>query len=703
MGLKQDIVVVSEFSVKTPSGGTRGGTPGQYVERYMARGDAVEDLTPVRLDDPDLYVTRYMARKDATEKYDSVGRIKAGMRDAQKLGGIAFGSSGKYDDGDVSMSHRKVKRVSKDIQKQFEAGKTVMKTVLSFDLSYLKRMGIVEPDFEPQRRGDYRGNVDQLKLRLAIIDGMKKMGKRFDDLEWVGVIQVDTMHVHCHLCMVDKGQGRQMGNGEQKGKLDETDKRTLRRSIDMNLDEMSPVKMLASNVAYDRRNARCFIKKFTHAVMERNGTSQLLLACLPDDKNVWRAGTHRREMKKANAIVREYVEAVLAQPDSGYKEALREIESYALTRQSREGLKGAEFRKLISQGRERLITDCMNGVYAVLSTIPSYEKNVTTPMLDVMSMEYTEMAEATSDPMIEFGFKLRSYSSRLQHHKKEKHKYKDAMREFEEAEAAGNVAPDAHVLYDFYKFEEEYNAELMAKYQHFLAFLPPTEEYESDFETLMSERDKLVKLKQMMADKGMKRRGAESAEDYGLKVYDTAGGHWMVDNPRRLEQRRDAFESLYETHVGEFKDKLADMGMSMIEDGEKQVVRTTPPYEFDDVKALDLHHLGYDFPYDAPISKPNVDAFVAKAHEREMKLNAAVKYLRSSRQGFIVSQLPVQDVTSMVEYADMLSRGNKVIESKKAGNGGKGKKRDTVSLDMSFDEDMKQAIRAVINSVEFNE
>ena len=119
--------------------------------------------------------------------------------------------------------------------------------------------------------------------------------------------------------MVDKGQGRQMNNGEQKGKLDETDKRTLRRSIDMTLDDMSPVKMLASNIACDRRNARCFIKKFTHAVMERNGTSQLLLACLPDDKNMWRAGTHRREMKKANAIVREYVEAVLAQPDSGYK------------------------------------------------------------------------------------------------------------------------------------------------------------------------------------------------------------------------------------------------------------------------------------------------------------------------------------------------------------------------------------------------
>lgn len=53
MGLKQDIVVVNEFSVPTVDGGSRGNTPGDYVIRYMARNGATEDLTPVRYDDND--------------------------------------------------------------------------------------------------------------------------------------------------------------------------------------------------------------------------------------------------------------------------------------------------------------------------------------------------------------------------------------------------------------------------------------------------------------------------------------------------------------------------------------------------------------------------------------------------------------------------------------------------------------------------
>lgn len=71
MGLKQDIVVVNEFSVKTPDGGTRGGTPGAYVERYMARTDAVEDLAPVRINDNDSYIRKYMMRREATEQMDA--------------------------------------------------------------------------------------------------------------------------------------------------------------------------------------------------------------------------------------------------------------------------------------------------------------------------------------------------------------------------------------------------------------------------------------------------------------------------------------------------------------------------------------------------------------------------------------------------------------------------------------------------------
>ena len=184
MGLKQDIVVVNEFSMKTGSkGGTRGGTPGDYVLRYMARKGATEELTPVRLEDQDAYVTRYMARREATETFDTVSGVKQGMRSAQGLGGVAFGSTGRDDPGDMSMSDRKIRRVSKDIQRQFDEGKTVLKTVLSFDTEYLRRMGVVDAGFEPRNRGDFRGNIDQMKLRLAVMDGMRKLGRKFDDLE----------------------------------------------------------------------------------------------------------------------------------------------------------------------------------------------------------------------------------------------------------------------------------------------------------------------------------------------------------------------------------------------------------------------------------------------------------------------------------------------------------------------------------------
>lgn len=48
MSLKQSVVIVSEFTVKTPDGGgSRGASPGEYVLRYMARMGATEDLTPV--------------------------------------------------------------------------------------------------------------------------------------------------------------------------------------------------------------------------------------------------------------------------------------------------------------------------------------------------------------------------------------------------------------------------------------------------------------------------------------------------------------------------------------------------------------------------------------------------------------------------------------------------------------------------------
>lgn len=701
MGLKQNIVVVNEFSVKTPSGGTRGGTPGQYVERYMARADAIEDLTPVRLDDNDAYIRRYMMRREATESFDDVNGVRRGIRDAQKLGGVAFGMTGRGDIGDISLSHRKVRRMSRDIQDAFESGKTVLKTVVSFELSYLKEMGVVPEDFEPKRRGDYRGNVDQMKLRLAIMEGMDKLSRGFDDLEWVGVIQVDTMHVHCHLCMVDKGDGRLMPDGTQRGKLSDNDMRVLRRGIDSGLGGMQAIKMMASNVTYDRRNARCFIKKFTHQAMATNGPAQFLLACLPEDKRLWRAGTNRKEMRKANAIVRDYVEEVLAQPDSGYDVAMREIDEYARARKDREDLTGRQYRQLVDNGRERLIRDCMNGVYSMLCQVEPSKMKVRTPMLDVMSMDYQDMAsEAVVDPMMEFGFRLRSYSSRLSHHRRERQKYHDARVGYEKARDDGMVSQDSKPLYDFYKEEEEYNAMLMAKYQHFLNFLPPRDDYEEEFDAIMAYREKIRAVHAMANDKNLKRLSPDSAEDYGFRIYEQHGGRFVVTAPDILDKRVEDMLDTYYKKTEDFQYRLEDYGLMLEGDEHSLRVTKSPAYEFDDVKSLDLHHLTYDFPYDVPVSKVNLDMFRRCAQHRYETFKAAENYLEASGQGDYVREMPKADVETMKQMADAYDTGDGILVSRKGGSSGKRHSGRTTSLDDNLDVTMRLAIRATVQSME---
>lgn len=135
MGLKQDIVIVNEFSVLLPGGkGSRGATPGDYVTRYMARAQATESLAPIQRLRTDDFILRYTARESAVGRVGiSRGATKHEMRQAQGDGGVAFGY------GSVSLSDEQLKAASKDIQHYFDAGHTVLKTVLSFDEEYLRK------------------------------------------------------------------------------------------------------------------------------------------------------------------------------------------------------------------------------------------------------------------------------------------------------------------------------------------------------------------------------------------------------------------------------------------------------------------------------------------------------------------------------------------------------------------------------------
>ena len=686
MGLKQSVVIVNEYTIKTgDKGGTRGGTPGDYVLRYMARVGATEDITPTKLQEFDTNLTKYVARERATNLFDDIPSMKQSMRNAQRYGGVAFGY------GDVALSDARLKRVSKDIQSQFDAGKTVMKTVLSFDEEYLREHGLISKDFHCRKRGDFRGHIDQLKLRMAIMNGMEKLSRHYDDLQFVGVIQVDTKHVHCHLAMVDRGRGSLMPDGTQRGKLTEKEKLSIRRGVDMYLDAKQTVKMMSSSVVYDKRNALCYIKKRTHQMMAQQGFSQFLLACLPENRNLWRAFTNRKEMRKANSLVRDYVVQLLEQPQSGYRDAMNSVIAYADYRRDREDLSSDEHAQLIRDGQERIVTECMNGVYAVVKQIPESERQVRTPMLEMMSQDYEDMAsQAVNDPLIEFGFKLRSYASRLDFHRKEYHRFESYHEQYEQAETH---TKDAEALDAYFQLEMRYNQMLMVKYQYFLSFLPPDEKMEEEFEALMEQKDRLRNLRMMSEDKAFQRMLPENAEEYGIRVYGQYGGRRVKAQPEVIATRIRNMEQDVFDQEQRFRKKLQDYGMDY--NGSAVVRRKL--YPFEDVKALDLHHITYDFATDVPVSKPYLDEFVKMANERYDAFQKAKLYLEGTGQHTELESLPEQDVMVMKEYADRFGTTGILPSSRKAGS--QFRQSRTVRLGKNYEKDLQMAVRAAVASM----
>ena len=495
MFLKQAIIVRNEFSTRGAGGkGSRGSSPAAYMD-YMTRDPATENVTPIRLKTADSLQQRHLNRESAMEE-ESLPKLKLKLKKVQSRAGVAFCND------TISMSQEQLQTKKREMEQAFQSGHTWFKTVLSFSPEYLEEMGIVEPGFVCRKKGGYRGHVDQMKLRAAIMHGLGRMGQNFDNLQYVGTIQVDTWHVHCHLSMMDMGQGQLASDGRQRGKLSAKDKSLLRRGVDSYLDENQMVKHMSSNVQYDRHNTVCYVKRFAHQAMDERGTLQFLLACLPDDSRLWRAGSNRKEMQKPNYIVRSYVNELLSRPGSGYRAALTAVDKYARYRKDREGLSDEEYRDLYRRGQQGIITDCMNGVYSVLRKVPEAQRRVRTPMMTAMAQSYETMAEEiVSDPMVEFGFRLRSYATRLDHHKKEKQKYESLVQQAEKQ----TVDESARPFVDFLKFEQEYNTMLMAKYQHFLLFLPRQAEYEDEFMDVVKKRRRLQRVNNMLNDDSLKR------------------------------------------------------------------------------------------------------------------------------------------------------------------------------------------------------
>ncbi|MET3172861.1 UNVERIFIED_ORG: hypothetical protein ABIB52_000689 [Arthrobacter sp. UYCu721] len=672
MSLKQSIVVVNEYTVKSKSGkASRGATPGAYVTRYMARELATEPLAPIRRQRTDDFILRYMARESATETAVSRPDVKARIKGSQGAGGVAFGY------GQVSLSDDQLTSASADVQDWFDKGHTVMKTVLSFDQEYLRKHNIIPQDFVCLKKGDYRGHLDQMKLRLAVMRGLERMESSFyDDLRYVGVIQVDTEHVHCHLAMVDAGKGAVTKDGTQRGKIHAPAKSLLRRSMDAWLDEKQTVKHMSSAVGYERRNVTTFVKRWAHQQMLRESLPQFLVACLPEDRRLWRSSTNHESMKKPNRIVRELVEEVLARPESPLPQAMEQVHEYANHRREAEELSTPQWRRLIETGREKIIERGVNGVYGLLRALPDDALRVRTPMLDAMGMDYEELAANASessqqgeqDDLLGFGFRLRSYSSRMEHHREKRSLYHENARIWEKADDAGIASVSSRVLYEFYLEEEDYHARCAAKYQKFLAFAPPAADWYKQWNTVAEYGERLLSLESMRKDGSLRKmKDGKEAEKLGRDIYGQPGAHLLTVTGTAgtdvLDDRITRMRGTYESRIAELRTELAAQGLKLeiTVDPEGKTPDTAEisagaEYAFDDVKGLDLHHMRYDFSSDVQVGAKARSQFVQWARSRRDHRDRAMEYLRASGQIAAIENMPVADIDTMNELADKLGR-----------------------------------------------
>ena len=653
MGLKQSIVVVNEYTVKNKGGGgSRGGTPGDYVLRYMGRDGATEASVTSQLA-LDNYVQGYMARDTAAEA--AGGGYEPQPRHRHRRDGVAFGGK------NASMSHDELVRSSKDIQAAFDSGKTVMKTVISFDEAYLRENGIIPDDFVFEKRGDYRGNIDQMKLRYAIMNGMEHLGHDYDDLRYVGVIQVDTAHVHCHLAMVDMGSGQIAQDGTQRGKIAAPTIAKLRRGIDLYLDEQKEVQFMASAAGLDRREMQTAMKRYTYEQVLLYGAPQRIMTALPDDQRQWRASSNARNMRQANKICRDYVESIFAKPDSGISGAMDNIRRYADARQRREGLSEEERLELVTNGREKLVQNCMNSVYATLRQVPKDSRSTSTPFLDAVAVPMP--VPSHKNDVQDFVYRSSAYQSRFKKHRDEEKRFDSFAKDYEKAQETGMTDPAAQALYEYFLVEREYQAKCAGKYGQMLFLAEPDDDYADEYVRVADEARRLNAMQEFMKDSSVRGMKAENAEAYGQERYGIYGGRFGVLDRDYFQRRVDKYAAKYESDAESLRQRLAPSGLSIEENGDGTVkITKKPQYPFEDVKGLDLHDIRGDFSGTLEFSGDVRMAYMDMARRRIEAYDKACAYLDASGQGALKGAFDTQDIRAMRNVLETLE-ANEPVEA----------------------------------------
>lgn len=104
--------------------------------------------------------------------------------------------------------------------------------------------------------------------------------------------------------------------------------------------------------------------------MKLYGAPQQIMTALPDERELWHAGSGRKEMEQADRLCHTYVERMLQQESSGFEDIMCTILQYADMRQKEEGFGDGQKEDIVKNGREAAIKEGMNDVYEILREYP---------------------------------------------------------------------------------------------------------------------------------------------------------------------------------------------------------------------------------------------------------------------------------------------------------------------------------------------
>ena len=199
----RNVVVVSQFNIN----GSRGKDAGKFISDYVSRDSATDPST--------AYVPNPLTPPVQGD-------------------GVAFTLDRSYISRDETLE------VADHVQALHETGKrAIQQMVISFEPDYLIEQCIVEDDISIVRKGDYRNEYDDVRLRHAVRSGLQSLVDRegYRDGRAVACIQWDTRHLHVHAVVYEDADklGRVRGK-EEKGVLKASSLNQLTYDVDRYLD-----------------------------------------------------------------------------------------------------------------------------------------------------------------------------------------------------------------------------------------------------------------------------------------------------------------------------------------------------------------------------------------------------------------------------------------------------------------------------------